>query len=118
VLLPAQRRGTQQWEFRQGRYLAENGDIVGASPMPTAFSMPSTGRNGTPASPVYDVPTIIVEPSGGASSNAGIINGLSQIVGGWNTTSGSSDRPFGWNPGDALATDLGAFGSNGRPRGD
>jgi probable HAF family extracellular repeat protein len=113
VLLPRPSdAGLTNSGFGRGRYLAENGDIVGGLVDAGGVFHAVYWKNlGTSASPVYDVPTIIAEPSAGASSNAGIINSLSQIVGGW-SASGSSGRPFGWNPGDAVATDLGAFSNN------
>ncbi len=110
VLLPRPSNGGTG-SVSKGRYLGENGDIVGKVVDADGVEHAAYWKNtGTSESPVYGLPTVIIEPSAGAgvASSALIINSKSQIVGGW----GSPGRPFGWNPGDAVATDLGVFSSN------
>jgi len=95
-----------------GRFLAESGDILGQVVDASGASHAAYWKNtGTAASPVYGQPTIIVEPSAGASALPAVVNSQRQVAGTW-LVSGSY-RPFGWNEGDAVATDLGVFTTSG-----
>lgn len=97
----------------KGRSLTESGDIVGSVTDAGGNSHAAVWKNtGTLTVPVYNSPTLIVEPSGGTSSSASIVNGLGQVAGGWSVGGSSPGRSFGWNEGDPVATDLGTFGDN------
>ena len=97
----------------QGRNLSESGDIAGAIPNASGGGSAAYWKNtGTAAAPVYGLPTVIAEPVAAAQSLASIINNLGHVVGTYSVTGFSPSRPFGWNPGDVAATDLGVFTSS------